>query len=92
VEGKEEVAAFVKKVARQGVKWKRNSVDKKHKSDSDNEDVGPNVNDIELQVFNCEDMESNDRHQQSQRGQGRRHLSLKGLVWNWKENEFDLDF
>jgi len=54
---KGELAAFVKKAVNGGVKQELKSVDKKHKSDFDDDGMDLHAVDVELQEFNYDDME-----------------------------------
>ena len=55
---KEELASFVKKAVKQGVKQELKAIDKKRKSDSDDESMDLNAFEVELDKFNYEDMEN----------------------------------
>ena len=55
---KGEVAAFVKKAVKDGLKQELKSMDKKRKSDSDDSSMDLHAVDIELQEFNYDDMET----------------------------------
>jgi len=54
---KGKLAAFVKKAVKDGLKQELKSIDKKRKSDSDDSSIDLHAIDIELQEFNCDDME-----------------------------------
>jgi len=54
---KGKLAAFVKKAVKDGLKQELKSIDKKHKSNSDNSSMDLHAVDIELQEFNYDDME-----------------------------------
>jgi len=54
---KGKLAAFVKKAVKGGLKQELKSIDKKRKSDSDDSSMDIHAVDIELQEFNCHDME-----------------------------------
>ena len=55
---KEELAAFVKKASKSGLQQSLKSIDKKHKSNSDDDSMDLHAMDIELKEFNYEDMEN----------------------------------
>jgi len=54
---KGELAAFIKKAVKDRLKQELKSIDKKCKSDSDNSSMDLHAVDVELQEFNCDDME-----------------------------------
>jgi len=54
---KGELAAFVKKAVKDGLKQELKSIDKKRKTDSDDSSMDLHAIDVELQEFNCDDMD-----------------------------------
>jgi len=54
---KGELAAFVKKAVKDGLKQELKSIVKKRKSNSDDDSMDLHAVDIKLQEFNCDDME-----------------------------------
>jgi len=54
---KGELVAFIKKAVQDGLKQELKSIDKKRKSDSDDSGMDLHAVDVELQEFNCADME-----------------------------------
>jgi len=57
---KGKLAAFVKKAVKDGLKQELKSIDKKRKSDSDDSSMDLHAIDIELQVFNYDDIKDPD--------------------------------